>query len=106
MSTFYIKQGDTLPRLRATLSRSDGTAIDLTTAVSVSMRMRGQGSASVLVKSAAIITAASGIVEVTWSVGDTATAGAYDAEFEITFADGVQSVPTDSFLTVIVSASF
>jgi hypothetical protein len=109
--SFTIKQGDTRPRVIATLYDNFGGAgqavINLSTASSVTFLMRAVGSAAgdpPDVEGACSVTnAAGGVVEYTWQPGDTDVIGAYEAEFEIVWADGgVQTVPNASYLSVEV----
>lgn len=101
---FPMKRGDTAPSLRATLRNPDGSAPDLTGAT-VKFLMRDRTSGAVRVNgSAAIVTAASGIVQYDWQVSDTSTAGTCDAEFEVTFASGkIETFPNSGFFQVVIS---
>jgi hypothetical protein len=105
MTTFNMKKGDRLPKLRATLLGSDGNALDLTGA-SVTFRMRARnGSALKVSASATVITAASGIVEYSWGATDTDTEGYFDAEFVVTLAGLAETVPNDSYVLVVIGPS-
>ena len=97
--TFYIKQNDTSPSLRATLQDANGNPVDVTGA-SVQFHMRSSG--SVIVDAvASIVTPASGIVEYSWAPADTATVGSYQAEFEVTYASGaVETFPNTGYIRV------
>lgn len=103
--TFYIKQNDTSPALRRTLSTSDG-AINLTGAVVRFHMTKRPGVDPLKVDAVAtIVSAAEGVVEYPWSVGDTDTAGNFEAEFEITFADGsVETVPNTENIRISIFA--
>ena len=105
MSTLYTKQGDRRPDPQATLAWPDTTAIDLSTAGSVTFKMRPTGTTSGVISHAGTIaTAASGIVGFAWQAGDTATVGTYDQEWEIGWGAGtVQTVPNYGWNTVIIS---
>lgn len=102
--SFYIKQGDTAPALRATLKDPDGTAVDLTGAtVKFSMRT-ASGTVLVNKQSVTLVTANAGIVEYAWQAGDTDTAGTHLGEFEVTHTDAtVETFPNDSYARVIVT---
>lgn len=105
MSDFTIKAGDRLPKLRMTLTDGSGAALDLTGAT-VAFRMRAQrgGALISLTGSAAVITAASGIVEYSWGTGDTATPGEYFGEWVLTYAGPVtRTVPAPGYVTVSVA---
>ena len=99
--TIYIKQNDTSPAVSATLKDGDGAAVDITGA-SVRFHMRKEGSSDATVDAAAIITdAAAGQVRYTWVADDTAIAGTFIAEFEVTYSNGaVETFPNYGHLQV------
>ena len=103
MTTFTVKKGDRLPKLRATLLDSSGAAIDLT-AASVQFRMRPRGGGALKVNAAASVVApaTSGVVEYAWGATDTDTEGNFEAEFAVTLAGLVQTVPASGFVLVSV----
>lgn len=102
MTTVYMKQGDRLPALRMQLLDSAGAVIDLTGAT-VAFRMRSVGGSLVsLTGTASVVSAAAGQVQFAWGAGDTDTVGGYQAEWACTFAGGVLTVPTQSYITVQV----
>lgn len=97
---FYIKEGDTSPALRYTLLPSP---IDLTGAtVRFSLRLRGQNTPLINRVAALIVApAAGGVVQYDWLTGDTATAGFYEAEFEVTYADStIETFPNRGYIPV------
>ena len=101
MPDFSIKRGDTYPAIAVTV-KQDGTAVDLSGA-SVYFFMRAAGETAKTVDSGAVtITAAtSGQCEYRWAVGDTATAGDYEGEFEIHLASGrVATAPASGFVCI------
>lgn len=99
-NVFYIKQNDTSPSLRATLIDGDGDAVNLTGA-SVRFHMRDASGTTKVDAVASIITAASGIVQYSWAVGDTDTVGVFAAEFEVTYSDtSVGTFPNNGYITV------
>ena len=99
--SFYIKQNDTVPSLRADLRDGDNAAIDLTGAsVKFIMRAIG-GNTAVINASASIVSEAGGTVQYNWQVGDTATIGSYQAEFEVTYSGGtVETFPNDGYIRI------
>lgn len=98
---FYIKRGDTYPPIQATLSDASGSAINLTGA-SVLFKMRLRDTGAIIVSAAAtIVTAASGIVSYAWDAADTAVAGEYLAEWEVTLSSGrIVTCPNDGYLVI------
>ena len=103
MSTFYMKQSDTQPRMLATLQDGDGAAINLTGA-SVRFHMRTLGGSTVVDAAATIITAASGLVRYDWVAADTDTVGSYQAEFEVTYPDTtVETFPNSGYIRVEIT---
>jgi hypothetical protein len=95
---FFIKQGDTSPAIRFAL---EPATINLTGA-SVRFRMRARNGVTV-------VDAVAGVVEPTgtptvayeWQAADTVTAGLYEAEFEVTYADGkIETFPNTGFIKV------
>lgn len=112
-----IKRGDTIPRLRRTLTYcddKDGDAekpMDLTLASSVYFTMR-DASDEVMVGSpkihamAAIIDAPNGVVEYPWSGSDTDTASGddpYRGEFEVNWVDGgVETWPRTGYIEITI----
>jgi len=99
--TFYIKQNDTSPALLATLQDADGIAVNITGAA-IRFHMRQIGSTAVDVDAAAVIvTALDGLVRYDWQAADTATIGSYQAEIEVTYADGtIETFPNDGYIRV------
>lgn len=88
---FKIKQGDTLPKLRATVTQgTPASPVDLTGATVVFNMRASTGGQAVKVNrgSATIVTPASGVVEYTFTAGNTDTPATYQGEFEATLADG------------------
>jgi hypothetical protein len=104
MPDFHIKRNDTLPAIRAVLSDAAG-AIDLTGAV-VRFYMAPQRSSVLTVDAEADIEdEADGLVRYDWEAGDTAVAGVYHAEWEVTFGDNSKlTFPNDGHLRVVVTA--
>lgn len=99
--TFNIKQNDTGPAMLATLQDASGAAVNLTGA-SVRFHMRSVSGGNPAVDAAAtVVTAASGIVRYNWAPEDTDSVGTYQAEFEVTYADGsIETFPNDGYIAV------
>jgi hypothetical protein len=106
---FKIKNGDTAPAYVVDLQDDVDTtpaAINLTSATSVTLKMREHGTtgAPVLDEPMTITTAASGRCTYEWQTGDTDNTGTYDVEFEILWNDGtIETVPNDGYLTVEIT---
>jgi len=86
MADFYVRQGDRLPALRATLKDQTGAAVDLSGAIVV-FSMRHKLTRVIKVNNAATVavTPISGVYEYQWAAIDTDTAGDYLGEFEATY---------------------
>lgn len=104
MSTFYIKENDTVPSIRATLQNGSGNAVDLIDAT-VNFHMRAIGGSTVLVDaSATVVNAAGGLVQYDWDAADTADVGSYQAEFEVTYSDGtIETFPSSGYIRVEIT---
>ena len=101
MATFYVKQNDTSPAILATLKDGAGTLIELSGST-VRFHMRELGGTTAVVDAVATIydyDAAQ--VSYAWQAADTATAGAYEAEFEVTNVDGtMDTFPNNGYIRV------
>jgi len=99
--TFYIKQNDTVPSIRATLQNGNGDPVDLINAT-VRFHMRAIGANNTTVDAAAVVvSAAAGIVQYNWIADDTDTIGSYQAEFEVTYPDStVETFPNDGYVRI------
>lgn len=98
--SYAIKAGNLEPPLEATLYRSaGGEPLDLSTAESITARVRRHGDAGTLLeKEAMVADAEGGIVSMTWSPGETDEPGLYEAEFVVMWPGGrPQTVPTRGF---------
>lgn len=99
IATFHLKQNDTSPAL---LYRLD-PAVNLAGATVVfNMRPRGGGTVVVDREAASIEgDPANGVVRYDWDAADTAAAGRFEAEFEVTYSDGtVETFPNNDFIVV------
>lgn len=104
--TFYIKQNDTAPALRAQLKDGDGDGVTLTGAT-IRFHMKRIGGNTVVVDAAAdavVSAVTTGLVQYDWSAADTASVGTYHGEFEVTFSDGsIETFPNNGFITIEVT---
>lgn len=97
MTDFFIKKGDTLPRIESTLKYSTGMPVDLTGATSVELVYRSVQNSLVTTKTGVIVDAIQGKVAYAWVEGDTSTPGSYQAEWKITFSGGGKlTIPNDA----------
>lgn len=83
---FKIKRNDTSPAYRVTLTGGDGNAVSVAGG-SVRFHMFTRAGVSVVDADATIIDAPNGIVQYDWQAADTANAGIFNCEFEVTYAD-------------------
>ncbi len=103
-SSFYLKQGDRLPVISATLTELTGSAVDLT-GCTVQIRWKvNDGTAAAVTRSATVTSAATGAVEYAWASGDTDTVGTYDLEWVVTYASGkIRTFPAEDYNTFVIS---
>jgi hypothetical protein len=102
---FTIKRNDTLPRLRATLT-INGAPVNFSSGefagATVRFHMVDAFTNAVIVNApASIVDAANGVVEYTWTAADTAVAGQYNAEFQVTQTSGkIMTFPNDGYIQI------
>lgn len=78
--------GNTAPPLLITCERA-GAVIDLTSATSVTLKIKGRTGITQTGRAAAITTAVAGLVTYTPLTTDFPTAGSYKGDLKITYAD-------------------
>ncbi|MBC7282582.1 hypothetical protein [Hoeflea sp.] len=104
MSVFSIKKGDTSPAILAELTPQD---VDITGATGVVFNMWDRSTKTVKInRAAASLVTASGPASVSyaWALADTDTDGWFEAEFEVTRADGtVETFPNDGYISVNIT---
>ena len=100
---FYIKQNDTSPAIGGTCKDADGNAVTVTSAT-VAFHMRDAVTGAVVVDAAgSVVSGPAGTIQYEWDAADTATAGRYKAEFEVTYSDGkIETFPNSGYVTVII----
>jgi len=103
-SAFKIKRNDTAPSLNVGLADDDGV-VNLEGTVIVMFHMKDDASGDVLVDGTAVVVSGTlGTVRYDWLAVDTALAGCFPAEFEVTFENGrVETFPNDDNLTIIIT---
>jgi hypothetical protein len=101
MADFLIRENDTLPKIRATLTDPDGI-IDLTGAtIRFHMNVTKGGTPKVNALADVVGDPMLGVVEYAWIATDTDSPGDYFAEWEITFSGGdILSIPNDSYIDI------
>jgi len=100
MADFYLKRNDTSPAIQVVLRDSSGTAISLAGAT-VKFLMYDRYGTEVVNASATVEDAAGGVVQYDWIAADTAAAGFYKAEFEVTYADAtVETFPNYEYINI------
>jgi hypothetical protein len=105
MADFSIKAHDRLPSISAQF-KTNGAAVNLSTATSVNFIMRVKGGTTVAINApATVVNASAGTVRYDWAAGDTNAPGDYEAEWQVTWATGIkQTFPTLTYHTVAVLA--
>jgi hypothetical protein len=107
MATYVVKKGDTAPVVSDTLEDSTGAAVNLTGAT-VHWHMTSWDRQTVVVNGTAAGPGggafdATGYVQYTWQAADTAAAGTYRGEWEVTFAGGAKETwPNDGWAIVYI----
>jgi hypothetical protein len=103
--SFFLKQNDTSPAIRAMLVDGDGAVVDLT-GCTARFHMKSIGDLTAKVDAlASIVDPAKGIVQYNWSALDTDASGQFEGEFEITFPDlSIETFPNRSNIQITITA--
>jgi hypothetical protein len=98
-----VKEGDTFPNPESVLSDASGDQVNLSGAT-VRFRMAKLDGTPIFERAAVIDNnTAPAVVHYVWQTGDTATPGAYRAEWEVTYAGGIiETFPQNSYLEVLI----
>ena len=101
LPNFSVKIGNTGPGLQTVLENFQGDPVNLLNS-RVTFHMREIRSKAVVVsKPATVISEPDGSVVYNWQVGDTATEGLYQAEFEVLYPDGTtETFPSDKYIDI------
>lgn len=107
---FVIKAGDTFAAITDTLTNSGGTAVDIQDATVLFKMAAIAGGTTVVAAEATnaqvgagTTDGSTGMVAFTWGTSDTATAGLFLAEWEVTFTGGsIGTFPNNTYLLVKV----
>jgi len=98
--TFTMKQNDTSPSLAGILKDVDEVVIDISGAT-VRFHMRDSAGTTVVDAAAVIADGPGGGVRYDWDAADTVTAGLFEAEFEVTYADTkIETFPNTGYIRV------
>lgn len=105
---FLVKQNDTRPKIRWQPKQGNPPAVIPMTGATAVFSMRRMTSPNTVVISraaATIVDAANGILEYTPTAAWSATNDTYQAEFEVTFADGgiMTFPPGDKYIYILVA---
>jgi hypothetical protein len=101
---FFLKAGDTAPRLTATLTDADGNPIDLDGSDVAFHLLEPRGGPTVLDAPALIPSPDDGTVAYEWADSDTDESGRYRAEFRVTYPDDtVDTFPNVGYHTLLIS---
>lgn len=104
---FYIKEGDSAPKLEVTAVDEDNEVVPLTAALSVAFWLLDPGGTPKIDGATADIDdAANGIMSYSWQSdgSDTEDPGDYDAEFEVSWSDGTKTTfPNFRYLRVKIT---
>ena len=104
MADFYIKKNDRKPSIRAVLTHSDNSG-GLLLATSVRFIMRPVGGSTASVASAGVletVTDTALTARYDWGAGDTAAAGQFSCEWEVSDGVKLETFPNTGYFTVEV----
>lgn len=100
MSAFTIKRGDTSPLLRYELAPASVNIAGAT----VQFQMRARFGELKVDAEAIVESTDPPVLRYKWVTGDTDTAGKFDGEFKVTYADGaIETFPNSGFIPIIVN---
>ena len=103
--TFYVKKGDRLPSLQATLVDGNGNPVVLTGATVVFNMNDAAGNVKIASGSVSVVSATGGTVAYAWGASDTNTVGTFYGEFAVTIGGLVERFPNDGNIVIVVTAN-
>lgn len=105
MPNFSIKRGDTSPSLKTFLRNPDGEKEDLNSIQSLKFKMQDPSTEEVIVNSSAnVMNADEGKVSYSWTSSDTAEAGHFIGEFEVTWSTGkTETFPNTEYIDIYIN---
>lgn len=102
MATYKFKQKDTFPPIQETLTRSDGTVVNLTGSY-IRFTMSTDYGKLLLTGNATIVNANTGQVKYEWQENDLSYPGGCYGEFEVTYPNGsVETFPNNTYIKIKV----
>lgn len=106
MADFWLKAGDLVPSITATLKDADGNPIDIEAAsVMFVMTLIDETQPTVEAEATNLQsdpTTNVGEVRYDWVEGDTDIAGGYRGEWRVEFIDGVGTMPNSHYSTIAI----
>jgi len=100
---FTIKQGDTSPALLADLETPSREPAQLVGATVLFHMRSSRPNAQPLVAPVVVVDAELGRVRYDWQPEDTAVSGDFEAEFEVTYADGsIETFPNEGYIEIFI----
>ena len=105
LPTFHIKQNDTSPTLDVFLRDDKGRIVSVTGAtVLFHLRLASDLAAKITNGSVTLVDSGAGHVRYTFTAANTDTAGTYQGEFQVTFADAtIESFPNNGYIKVVIT---
>ncbi|MFD1342867.1 hypothetical protein [Litorisediminicola beolgyonensis] len=106
MDSVFIGQNDTAPDIELQLFAPGGAPMDLTSAVSVELRVVDAQLSPVFSGMCTVFDAENGWVRYEWQADDTAEAGTFLGKFIVTFADQRMTVPNNGGTRIVVDREY
>jgi hypothetical protein len=101
---FFLKVGDRLPPITRTLRDANSQPVDISN-TTVQFKLKAIGGGAVLGGAATITSASGGAVSYSWQTADTAAAGLYLGEWEVTFSGGsIETFPNSGYDLIMITA--